>query len=184
MILRLATLNDAPGVVEVVQAVYEEYGFTWEASGYHADLYDLQDYCDPTRSRFWVAESDGRILGCGGIRFHERVQGPIGEIVIINDYERVAGTEAEIVRMYVHPLARRQGIASSIMEKILQATSGPIEIWSDKKFEDAHRLYQRYGARVVGMRICHDPDQAPEWGMVLDEAITPAGPRLQDIRAC
>jgi hypothetical protein len=43
-----------------------------------------------------------------------------------------------------------------------------MELWSDKRFEDAHRLYQKLGARVVGERICHDPDQSPEWGLAID----------------
>jgi hypothetical protein len=42
-----------------------------------------------------------------------------------------------------------------------------MEMWSDKRFEDAHRLYQKLGAEVVGERICHDPDQSPEWGLLL-----------------
>jgi putative acetyltransferase len=42
-----------------------------------------------------------------------------------------------------------------------------MELWSDKRFTDAHRLYERFGAKVVGERICHDPDKSPEWGLVL-----------------
>ena len=69
--------------------------------------------------------------------------------------------------MYVHPKGRRRGIATAIMREIIGLEVGPIEIWSDKRFVDAHRLYQRFGASVVGERICHDPDRAPEWGMIL-----------------
>ncbi|MBL8060477.1 MAG: GNAT family N-acetyltransferase [Chthonomonas sp.] len=165
--IRLAQPTDSEGVVRTVRAVYDEYGFTWEEGGYHADLYDLRPYCDLERARFWVAELDGRVVGCGGIRFFTKIPGQQGELVIVDDYERVAGTSAEIIRMYVHPEARRSGIATAIMNEIKAATSEPIEIWSDKRFINAHRLYQRFGAEVVGERICHDPDQAPEWGMIL-----------------
>jgi len=40
-----------------------------------------------------------------------------------------------------------------------------LEIWSDKRFEAAHRLYGKYGAELVSDRICHDPDHSPEWGL-------------------
>lgn len=43
-----------------------------------------------------------------------------------------------------------------------------LEIWSDKRFEDAHRLYRRYGARVVGERVHDDPDSSEEWGLLID----------------
>jgi hypothetical protein len=43
-----------------------------------------------------------------------------------------------------------------------------MEIWSDKKLLDGHRLYEKVGAVLVGERLCHDPDQSPEWGLVLD----------------
>jgi len=36
----LATNADVEGIVRVVKAVYDEYGFTWDAEEYHADLYD------------------------------------------------------------------------------------------------------------------------------------------------
>lgn len=165
--IRLARPEDSDGVVRTVRAVYDEYGFTWEEGGYHSDLYDLGPYCDPTQAQFWVAELEGEIAGCGGVRYFPTIPGQLGEIVIADDYERVAGTSSDIVRMYVHPRGRRMGIASSIMQAIVASTTGPIEIWSDKRFVDAHRLYERFGAKTVGERICHDPDQAPEWGMIL-----------------
>lgn len=167
--IRLAKLEDSPGVVAAVRSVYDEYGFTWEEDGYHSDLYDLRSYCDPERARFWVGEIDGQIVGCGGVRFFPRIEGLAGSIVMVDDYERVAGTSADIIRMYVHPDGRRRGIASAIMREIIRecAGRGAVEIWSDKRFVDAHRLYQQFGAEVVGERICHDPDQAPEWGLIL-----------------
>jgi hypothetical protein len=43
-----------------------------------------------------------------------------------------------------------------------------MEIWSDKRFAEAHALYRSLGAKLVGERICHDPEQSPEWGFLLD----------------
>jgi hypothetical protein len=43
-----------------------------------------------------------------------------------------------------------------------------MELWSDKRFGPAHRLYGQFGAEVVGDRICDDPDKSPEWGLRID----------------
>lgn len=171
--IRLVTPEDAPGVVATVKEVYEEYGFTWEAGGYHADLYDLSEYVDPDRARFWVAELEDEIVGCGGlcyIRDGLESLSPPG-LAIWNSQTRLAGAGAEIVRMYVRPKARRRGIAQRIMDLILQECRlrgiHLLEIWSDKRFHEAHILYEKYGAAVIGDRICDDPDEAPEWGFTL-----------------
>jgi putative acetyltransferase len=74
--------------------------------------------------------------------------------------------------MYVHPEARRQGIGAALIDQVVSTAKSEnraaMELWSDKRFVDAHRLYQRFGAKVVGQRICHDPDQSPEWGLMID----------------
>ncbi len=169
---RLAITNDAPQVAAVVHAVYDEFGFTWEPDGYHADLMDLTDYCNPEVAKFWVAECEGVLVGCGGIEWHDVIPGPAGAIANFEGVRRIAGTSAEIIRMYVHPHARKRGIASEIMRQCVAEARlrnvDLVEIWSDKRFLDAHRLYERFGAVAVGDRICDDPDVSPEWGLALD----------------
>lgn len=167
--LRRARAEDAQGVVATVKEVYEEYGFTWEAEGYHADLYDLSEYLDGENGAFWVAESSGEIVGCGGWCLTPELAGTVsGEVVTLDDQVRVGGAQAEVVRMYVRPSARRNGIARAIMRAILDDATARgwslLEIWSDKRFTEAHLLYEAFGAVRVGDRICADPDLAPEWG--------------------
>lgn len=170
MTIRKVRLEDAAQVAECVRETYDEYGFTWDPDDYHADLYDLSEYV--REAEFWVAEEDGVILGCGGITWHERLPGDVGEAGGVDGTIRILGTSAELVRFYVRPSGRRRGIATSILEMSIEAARvrgvRAIEIWSDKRFQDAHRLYQRYGARIVGDRICDDPDESPEWGLVLE----------------
>jgi uncharacterized protein (DUF885 family) len=43
-----------------------------------------------------------------------------------------------------------------------------LAIWSDKRLEDAHRLYERLGACATAERVHDDPDQSHEWGLVLE----------------
>ena len=164
--IREAAKTDVEGIVRVVHSVYDEYGFTWDVEEYHADLYDPEGHFD----RFWVAE-DGDILGVVGICIHDPIPGILGEMALVDGVVRAAGSDCSLERLYVHPDARRRGIGDALTRKVIEhaASTGrrAIELWSDKRFGDAHRLYGRFGAVTVGERICHDPDQSPEWGMIV-----------------
>jgi GNAT superfamily N-acetyltransferase len=170
--IRRAVAGDEAGIVAAVRAVYDEYRFTWDPDDYCADLYDIPRYYGSEDRILWVAESDEGILGCGGIETFPVVPGEIGELAPTEDLPRIAGSDCGLLRLYVHPEARRKGIGSALMDLILAhgRASGcfRMEIWSDKRLLDAHRLYEKLGARRVGERICDDPDVSPEWGMLLD----------------
>ncbi|MBX3119120.1 MAG: GNAT family N-acetyltransferase [Fimbriimonadaceae bacterium] len=171
--IRLATQADAIAAAEVVRAVYDEYGFTWDTGGYHSDLYNLQSHYIDQGDYFWVAEDEsGKIVATNVLTFHEAIPGSHGHVVKHGSKYRIAGTECALNRLYVHPDGRRQGIGQAMMQVTMDAAADrgktAIEIWSDKKFEDAHRLYMRFGALIAGERICDDPDESPEWGLFLE----------------
>jgi len=63
MKLRRAVAEDSPAVAAVVRAVYDEFGFTWDGDGYHADLRDVT----LSYAAFFVAELDGAIVGTAGL---------------------------------------------------------------------------------------------------------------------
>ena len=159
--------RDKEAVIDACKTCFDEYGFTWEPDGYCRDIYNLPEFYD----HFWVGEVDGEVVGCGGALFFPTIPGTVGEIVDHEGDRRIAGTDCEVVRLYVHPRGRRKGVGSSIFDTIL-ATSREkncklLEIWSDTNLRDAHRMYQRYGARMIGERICPPPDLMPEFGMIL-----------------
>jgi len=143
--IRPARREDSNAAAAVVRAVYDEYGFTWDEDGYHADLRDVE----LAYAAFFVAELDGRIVGTAGL---------------------AAGGSLE--RLYVLPAARGAGAGSALLTAVADEARrrghDRLEIWSDKRFEVAHRLYRRAGARVVGERVHDDPDSSHEWGLVLD----------------
>lgn len=169
--VREATSDDIPGVVETVRAVYVEYGFTWEAEGYHADLYHLDRFYQAHGHRFLVASGPDGVVGtCALLRF-PALPGSVGELVTVDGKWRVGGCDCALNRLYVHPSARRLGVGGALTQAVIDAARADgrraMEIWSDKLFGDAHRLYGRFGATLVGDRILDDPDQSPEWGLVL-----------------
>ena len=167
--IREASNTDIPGVVDVIRAVFDEYEFTWEEDGYHADLYDLEAHYTAEGHSFFVAEIDGAIIGTVAIERFEQLPGAPGELSLIDGFIRIHGCDCSLNRLYVHPTARRCGAGFALVEKVVAIAKSEnrqaMELWSDKRFADAHRLYERFGAKVVGNRICHDPDESPEWGL-------------------
>jgi putative acetyltransferase len=145
VILRRAVAADSAAARAVVRAVFDEYGFTWDEHGYHADLQDVE----AAYAAFFVVESGGRVVGTAGL---------------------TAGGSLE--RLYVLPDARGSGAGSRLLRAVADEARrrghARLEIWSDKRFVDAHRLYERHGARVVGERVHDDPDRSHEWGLVLE----------------
>ncbi len=169
--IRLASNADVPEVVRVIRAVYDEYSFSWDEADYHADLYDLEAHYAAAGKPFLVAEIDGHMVGTAALSVFDRVPGEAGSGFVLDGVVRVAGSDCSLERLYVHPDGRRAGVGRALLERVIdegrQRGRTTMEMWSDKRFEDAHRLYQKLGATVVGERICHDPDQSPEWGLVL-----------------
>jgi putative acetyltransferase len=169
--IRPADVHDTPGIVDVIRAVFDEYAFTWEEGGYHADLYDLEGHYSARGHTFYVAETEGRIVGTIALERFETISGPAGQLRVVDGFFRVQGCDCSLERMYVHPDARRCGIGAALIETVIGTAKSEgreaMELWSDKRFGDAHRLYGRFGATVVGERVCHDPDQSPEWGLII-----------------
>ena len=170
--IRPADNRDCDGVVNVIRAVFDEYSFTWEEDGYHLDLYDLEAHYTAKGHTFFVAEDQDRVVGTIALERFPPIGGSPGELITLNGFIRIQGCDCSLERMYVHPDARRQGVGAELVREVVGTATAEerhaMELWSDKRFADAHRLYSRFGAKVVGERICHDPDQSPEWGLMID----------------
>ena len=171
MILRPATAADSPAVAAVVEAVYAEYGFAWEPEGCQADLYDLGAHYLDRGHLVWVVTEATGIQGVIGLRLFEPVPGPMGSAVELDGAVRLAGCDSALARLYVHPRARRRGAGTDLLRAALEAARQrgrrAVEIWSDKRLEEAHRLYKRFGACPVADRLIFDPDPCEEWGLVI-----------------
>ena len=169
--IRPAKATDCVGAADVVREVYEEYGFTWDEGDYHADLYDLQGYYLDQGHLFWLAFDGDEAVGTVALERFPSLPGPAGSLTKHVGFVRIGGADCALQRLYVRPTARKGGIGTALMQTVIDHAKASechlMEIWSDKRFAEAHRLYERFGAKLVGDRICHDPDQSPEWGLSL-----------------
>jgi len=136
------------GVIAVVRAVYDEYGFTWEADGYNRDLYNIDECYLRAGGMFWALLAGEAVVGCAGVVPH--------------------GEECELHRMYLLPPHRGQGLGRRLLETAMafgrECGCRRMRAWSDVKLTAAHGLYLACGFVRQGDRICDDPDQSHEYG--------------------
>ncbi len=173
MKVRWATQQDAPEIQRLIQAAYEEHGFSWEEEGYHSDLYDLEGAYLSGKGGFWVAEDDeGSILATAGLSVHEPLGGEAGSLSPdLDGLMFFAGADCELVRMYAWPEARGIGAGKLLFRKAVTEAKRQgcclMQIWSDKSLVRGHAFYERQGAERKGERIDASPDRAEEWGFLL-----------------
>lgn len=146
-------------VIAVVRGVHDEYGFTWQHDGYHADLYDVEGTYLRPGGAFWALEVDGQIAGCVGMTPH--------------------GDECELHRLYMFSRVRGRGLGQRLLDAALdwarQGGFRRVIAWSDVKLGLAHKLYLANGFTLFGLRRCDDPDESLEHGFRLE--LPPHGPR-------
>jgi GNAT superfamily N-acetyltransferase len=119
----------------------------------HDDLRDILRPATRAReagARFWVVDDErGRICACVSVDFPSD------------------GT-AELHRLYVRPDMRRTGLGAGLVgiveAEALRQGATRIVFWSDARFTNAHRLYERMGyARHPGERDIGDISQSREF---------------------
>ncbi|MBI5946932.1 MAG: GNAT family N-acetyltransferase [Chloroflexi bacterium] len=142
------------GPWRVISAVFDEYGFPFAESDYDADVLDPAAHYDGQTGWFAVAEAaDGRVVGCVGVTDE-------GEGLF------------ELHRLYVLAEGRRGGTGSALVRWVLETARSRgarrMVLFSDIHFEDAHRLYERFGFHRFRFRYAPDPWESREWGFELD----------------
>ncbi len=172
MEIRPYKAGDESGIQKTVKEVYDEFGFTWEEDGYHQDLFSINEFY-PAPGQMFVAEvGEGKIVACGALQVYKAPFSGTSGLVFESEKWHVAGADCQLNRLYVRSEFRKLGLGSKLTQSIIDLAKTEnlkrMEIWSDKLFVEAHKLYERFGAIVVGERICDDPDEAPEWGLSLD----------------
>jgi GNAT superfamily N-acetyltransferase len=140
---------DAPGVVDLIGRVFLEYGWIWDPAVEVPDLLRWEGY-EPPRGAFFVIREGGRVVGSVGA-------------------DRVDARTGELHRLYLDPHLRGRGLGEALVEIVLDCCRAQrlvrLVLWSDTRFEHAHRLYERKGFRRTGEReLPGDVNQSREYG--------------------
>lgn len=183
MILRAGRDADAAGFIDLIAACWAEYpGAGLDVDGENPELRALATYFAAAGGALWVHEADGVIAGMIGTK-------PLGDDVW------------ELCKVYVAPALRGAGLAAHLVdtaERFAAAAGGrEMILWTDTKFDRAHRFYEKCGyIRHGGIRALDDRSRTLEFGylkpladlrvMALDAAAAPSAvPGLAEIlRAC
>lgn len=142
--------GDIPQVLALVREVYAEYGQRLNTEEEPWWLSPGASFRD-TGGEFWVVEADGVVRATAGVKLHE--------------------DDGELKCLYVHRSLRRQGwgrrLTVMAMEHARRARRTKFTLWSDTRFEEAHRLYESMGFRRTGFRDLHDSNNTQEHGFEL-----------------
>ncbi|MGE3180559.1 MAG: GNAT family N-acetyltransferase [Phycisphaerae bacterium] len=139
---RPAASADVKPLQELIAACYAEYDCVLDPDNLDADLFRPGEDMRRAGGDFFVLQNhESEILACIGFTIH----GDIGELK----------------RLYVAPSARKRGLGAAftefIHEKICECGCNRAVLWSDTRFLNAHRLYEKYGYRRTGNeRDLHD----------------------------
>ena len=159
LILRPARDGDAEGLIVLVGGCFAEYpGCAMDIDGIDSELKAIATNFSRAGGKFWVLEdtaSDNRIAASVGLS----PSGTMKEGVI------------ELKKLYVSAEYRRRGIASRLLDLVLdearalQATA--IDLWSDTRFIEAHAFYVHHGfAQLPETRDLHDPSNSIEFHFI------------------
>jgi putative acetyltransferase len=128
--IRPGTRDDAPGVVELIGRVFVEYGWIYDPPTEVADLFDFDAHYAAPRGAFWVVVEGDRVVGSVGV-------------------DHKGGDVAELHRLYLDPDQRGRGLGETLVGLVLDwcrtQSIARLKLWSDTRFEHAHRLYERLG---------------------------------------
>ena len=145
-----ATASDVPGVVALIGRVYAEYDFVYDPAVEVPDLLAFARHYEPPRGAFFVVRHEGRIAGSVGV-------------------EALDARSAELHRLYLDAALRGRGTGRALVEAVLDWCRARrvdrLVLWSDTRFDRAHRLYERMGFRRTGERaLPGDVNQTREYG--------------------
>ena len=139
-----------PGVVELIGRVYLEYGFVYVPEVEVPDLYRFDQHYAAPRGAFFVVREGSAVVGSVGV-------------------ERLNDGSAELHRLYLDAGLRGRGTGRALVETVLEWCRTQkirrLILWSDTRFDQAHRLYERMGFQRTGERVLPDDlNQTREYG--------------------
>ncbi len=147
--IRDARDEDAEQLISLIEACYADYeGCVLDVEHEAPELRAIASTHAEQGGRFWVAERNGELVGCAGL-----APGKDGTM--------------ELKKLYVARDVRSNGLGARLCSLVeIEAMSRgaeTIELWSDTRFKEAHRLYERRGYTRGRSRELHDASNSVEY---------------------
>ena len=149
--VRAARDDDAEGLIALIGACFAEYpGCVLDVDRESPDLRAIATAYRDRGGKFWVADREARIIASVGV---VPASDPSG---------------AELQKLYVAADSRRLRLATRLcilVEEEAQAMGAVfVDLWSDTRFDSAHRLYEKLGyTRGADTRELHDLSDSVEF---------------------
>ena len=149
LVIRHAANSDSAALIALIGDVYAEYpGCILDVDNEMPELLKPSASARAEGGRWWVAEIAGRIVASAA------AMPKAGAI--------------ELKRLYVSAASRKRGLGAHLV-KLAEAEAHWRELprvflWTDTRFADAHRLYERLGyARATETRALNDKSHSVEY---------------------
>ena len=148
--LRSGRDADAAGFIALIGACWAEYpGCVMDMERENTELRALATHYADKGGALWVSEDNGRVVGMAAVA-------PLD------------GDCWEIGKVYVDRAHRGSGLAQALMvtaESYARAAGArDVKLWSDTRFERAHRFYEKLGyVRAGPIRVLHDLSRSLEF---------------------
>ena len=149
VIIREARDRDAGGIISLIDHCFSEYeGLILDVENEEPILKQFHSGFAKLGGQSWVATKDERIVACVGYAPSK------------------AGLELK--KLYVAKELRGSGLAQHMMNLVIDAAlqqgATSVDLWSDVKFERAHRFYEKHGfKRTPHTRALHDLSNTLEY---------------------
>jgi GNAT superfamily N-acetyltransferase len=145
-----AMAADAAGVIALIGRVFAEYRFVYDPATEVQDLLSFAAHYEPPHGAFFVVRDGDVVVGSVGV-------------------ERIDGATAELHRLYLDADLRGRGLGRALVETVLDWCRARgvsrLVLWSDTRFDQAHRLYTRMGFLPSGERtLPGDANDTREFG--------------------
>jgi putative acetyltransferase len=149
--VRRAADTDAAGLIALIGSCFSEYdGCVLDTEHEMAHLRRVATHFEAVGGCAWVAESDGSVMGSVACR------------------PATGDGGLELQMLYVMAPWRRRGLGARFVALVENeaASRGAmfVDLWSDTRFADAHRLYRSLGyEQLPGDRELHDLSASREY---------------------
>lgn len=135
-VIRRATVDDIPSIVELRLAFRRHFGPVGDEDALRRDVADYLRRAMPSEACVvWVSECDGAIVGSGVMTVYERMM------------HNGVGRERYVLSMFTAPEHRGRGIASDMIGQIVDyAKAHDLSLWL-MATDEGRPIYERVGFR-------------------------------------